>query len=190
VVTFQINHKFIKKIEGKMRLKVIAASAVSTCCTLFFAASALAGTASSNFQVTLTITGACSLTSSPLDFGTNNGAIVANIDASSNLIANCTNGTPYSIGLNNGVGTGATASVRKMTNAGDSSMVNYSLYTTTGRSTVWDNNCTTLPAGTTCSGGTGNGANQTVPVFGRVPGGQSNVTVGTYVDTIVATLTF
>ncbi len=153
--------------------------------------SAFAGTASSNFQVTLTITGACTLTANPLDFGVNNGAIAANIDAQSSLVANCTSGQDYSIGLNNGVGTGATASVRKMTNSADNSTVNYSLYVLPARSTVWDNVCTTVPGtGANCYNGTGNGANQTVPVYGRVPGGQTSVTVGSYVDTVVATLTF
>ncbi len=155
-----------------------------------FPLSAFAGTASDNFQVTLTITGACSLVANDLDFGTNNGGIAANIDASSTLVANCTGGTVYSVGLNNGVGAGATASVRKMTNAADSSTVNYSLYTSAARTTVWDNNCTALPAGSTCVGGTGNNANQTLTVYGRVPGGQNNVTIGSYVDTVVATLTF
>lgn len=155
-----------------------------------FPLAAVAGTASDNFQVTLTITGACSIVANDLDFGTNNGAIVANIDATSTLVPNCTNGTVYSIGLNNGVGAGATASVRKMTNSADSSTVNYSLYTAADRATVWDNNCTALPAGSSCVGGTGTGANQTVTVYGRVPGGQNNVTVGSYVDTVVATLTF
>lgn len=153
--------------------------------------SAFAGTASDNFQVTLTITGACTLTANDLDFGTNNGAIAANIDAQSTLVANCTNGTPYSIGLNNGTGSGATASVRKMTNSADNSTVNYSLYTAAARSTVWDNNCTALPGtAASCSNGTGTGANQTINVYGRVPGGQTSVTIGSYVDTVVATLTF
>lgn len=152
--------------------------------------SAFAGTASDNFKVTLTITGACSLVANDLDFGTNSGAIAANIDATATLQPNCTNGTIYSIGLNNGVGTGATASVRKMTNAADSSLVNYSIFTSAARSTVWDNNCTALPAGSTCVGGTGNGANQSVTMYGRVPGGQSSVTIGSYIDTVIATLTF
>lgn len=150
-----------------------------------------AGTASSNFQVTLTITGACSLTANPLDFGVNNGAIASSINATTTLVANCTNGTPYSIGLNNGTGSGATASVRKMTNSADNSTVNYSLYTDTGRTAVWNNSCTSLPGtSTSCSNGTGTGTNQTINVYGQVPGGQNNVTIGSYVDTVVATLTF
>lgn len=158
---------------------------------LMASSSAFAATASDNFQVTLTIQGACSIIANDLDFGVNDGAIAANIDATSTLVANCTNGTPYSIGLNNGIGAGATASVRKMTNSADSSTVNYSLFTDAGRSTVWDNNCTALPGtAASCSNGTGTGANQTVTVYGRVPGGQNNVTVGSYVDTVVATLTF
>ena len=93
-----------------------------------------------------------------------NDRVPFNIDATSTMVPNCTNGTVYSIGLNNGVGTGATASVRKMTNSADSSTVNYSLYTSAARSTVWDNNCTALPAGSTCVGGTGNGASLSVRV--------------------------
>lgn len=152
---------------------------------------AFAGTASSNFQVTLTITGSCSLTANPLDFGVNNGAIASNINATTTLVANCTNATPYSIGLNNGVGSGATASVRKMTNSADNSTVNYSLYTDSNRTAVWNNSCTSLPgSSTSCSNGTGTGANQTITVYGQVSGGQSNVTIGSYVDTVVATLTF
>ncbi len=158
---------------------------------LMVSSSAMAATAADDFQVTLTIQGACSLTANDLDFGVNDGSITANIDALSTLIANCTNGTAYSVGLNNGLGAGATASVRKMTNSADSSTVNYSLYTDSARSAVWDNNCTALPgSSTSCSNGVGTGDNQTITVYGRVPGGQSNVTVGSYVDTVVATLTF
>lgn len=158
---------------------------------LVVSGSAMAGTASDNFKVTLTILGACSIDANDLDFGTNTGAITPAIDAQSNLQVTCTNGTPYSIGLNNGVGSGATASVRKMTNASDSSTVNYSLYTTAARTSVWDNNCTTLPGtAATCVSGTGSGSAQTLQVFGRVAASQPNVTVGQYVDTVIATLTF
>lgn len=152
-----------------------------------------AGTASANFQVTLNITGACTLAANPLDFGTKQGGITVNLDASSTLTPNCTSGQAYSIGLNNGVGSGATASVRKMTNSADNSTVDYTLYTNSGRTAVWDNNCTTVPnpgASTNCIGGTGTGSNQVVTVYGRVPATQTSVTVGQYVDTVVATLTF
>ncbi len=155
------------------------------------APSAMAATTDDSFQVTLEIEAACSLTASDLDFGVNSGSISANIDATTSLTANCTNGAVYSIGLNNGLGIGATAGSRKMTNSADGSVVNYSLYTDAGRANVWDNNCSVLPGvEVTCVNGTGNGAGQTITVYGRVPSGQSNVTVGSYVDTIVATLTF
>lgn len=150
-----------------------------------------ASTATNSFQVTLKITGACTLTANPLDFGTNNGAITANIDAQSTLVANCTSGAPYSIGLDNGTGSGATASSRVMTNTSSSSAtVNYSLYAASARTTVWDNNCTTLPGtGANCANGTGTGANQTINVYGRVPSGQTPA-VGSYADTVTATLNF
>lgn len=167
-----------------LRHLVVAAALVTS-------GSAMAGTASDNFKVTLTILGACSIVANDLDFGTNTGAITTAIDAQSSLLVTCTNGTPYSVGLGNGVGTGATASVRKMTNASDSSIVNYTLYTAAARTNIWDNNCTTLPGtSASCVSGTGNGSQQTLQVFGRVAASQPNVTVGSYVDTVIATLTF
>jgi hypothetical protein len=42
------------------------------------------------------------------------------------LQVQCTNGTPYSIGLNAGAGSGATVAVRKMTHG--SATIDYSLY--------------------------------------------------------------
>lgn len=172
-----------------MKKTVKALCAMSLCAMI--PAVAEAGSAAANFNVTLTITGACTLVANPLDFGTNSGAISATKDATSTLIANCTNATPYSIGLSNGTGAGATASVRKMTNAADNSTVNYSLFTDAGRTSVWDNNCTTLPGtGTNCANGTGSGSNQTITVFGRVPAPQTAVTVGNYIDNVTATLTF
>lgn len=168
----------------KLRHLVVAAAMVSS-------SAAMADTASDNFRVTLTILGACNIVANDLDFGTNTGAITTEITAQSSLLVTCTNGTPYSIGLGNGVGAGATASVRKMTNAADSSTVNYSLFTENTRTNVWDNNCTTLPGtATSCVSGTGSGAQQTLDVFGRVAASQPNVTVGAYVDTVIATLTF
>lgn len=158
-----------------------------------FPVAAMAGSASDNFQVTLDITGACSLVANDLDFGSNEGAITSEILAQSSLVASCTNGNPYSIGLNNGDGAGASASSRKMTNSADNSTVNYSLYVLPARSTVWDNNCTALPStAANCYNDVGNleAANETIPVYGRVFAGQNNVTIGRYADTVVATLTF
>ena len=135
------------------------------------------------FNVNITITAACLLKSATtLNFGTA-GVIAANIDSTSAIVVQCTNNTPYNLGLNEGTGTGATIANRLMTGPA-AATVGYSLYTTTGRTTVWGN---TIASNTQT--GTGTGSDQTFTVFGRVPP-QASPAVGNYTDTITATLTY
>src|SRR5712692_7883702 len=77
--------------------------------------SARAATTTATFQVRITITTACQITSvNDLDFGTQ-GVLSANVDASTTLSVQCTLTTPYNIGLDAGIGAGATVAIRKMT---------------------------------------------------------------------------
>src|SRR6266851_5038369 len=123
---------------------------------------ALAGTTTSTFQTRVTIQASCTIVSATtLDFGPQ-GALVANVDQSSTLQVQCTNTTPYNIGLDAGTGSGATVTTRKLTNG--AATINYSLYTTSGRTTVWGNT-----VGTDTVAATGNGASQSYTIFGRVP---------------------
>lgn len=134
------------------------------------------------FQVTLTITAACAINSaSALNFGSS-GMLVANIDQSSTISVQCTNSTPYTVGLDPGVGTGASVTSRKMTNGVGT--VAYSLYSDAGRSMNWGQT-----PGTDTVAGTGNGAAQTLTVYGRVPP-QTTPAPATYSDTITVTLTY
>ena len=61
-----------------------------------------------------------------------------------------------------GPASGATVATRKMTSG--AATVNYTLYSDSGRTTVWGNTI-----GTDTVAGTGNGAAQTLTVYGRVP---------------------
>lgn len=150
---------------------------------LFIASRSQAATTTSTFQVTMTITADCLITSTnTLAFGSS-GVIAANVDASANLGVQCTNTTPYNIGLNAGTGSGATVASRKMTGPA-SALINYSLYTTAGRTIVWGNT-----VGTDTVAGTGNGSTQTSTIYGRVPA-QSTPAAGAYTDTITVTVTF
>jgi spore coat protein U-like protein len=90
--------------------------------------------------------------------------------------------TPYNIGLDAGTGSGATVAVRKMSNGGNT--VNYSLYSDSGRSTVWGNT-----VGTDTVAATGNGTSQSYTVYGRVPA-QTTPAAATYTDTITVTVTY
>ena len=143
---------------------------------------AKAATASSTFTVKMTVNSSCVINSaSTLNFGSQ-GVITANVDNTSTLRVQCTNTTPYNIGLNAGAGTGATVAARKMTNG--SATITYSLYSDSGRTTVWGNT-----VGTNTVAATGNGASQSFTIYGRVPP-QTTPAAATYTDTITVTVTY
>jgi spore coat protein U-like protein len=143
---------------------------------------ARAATATTTFNVQMTIAASCIINSaSTLNFGSS-GVIAANVDQTSTLQVQCTNTTPYTISLDAGTGTGATVAARKMTNGANT--ITYSLYSDAGRTTVWGNTI-----GTNTVAGTGNGASQPYTVYGRVPP-QTTPAAALYTDTITVTVTY
>ncbi|TMV00726.1 spore coat U domain-containing protein [Brucella haematophila] len=143
----------------------------------------MAQTPTATFNVQITITAACQINSATnMDFGSN-GVLSTNVDATSTITVQCTNLTPYNIGLSAGSGTGATVANRLMTGPA-SATVGYSLYTTTARTAVWGNT-----VGTNTVAGTGNGAAQAYTVYGRVPV-QTTPAAGVYTDTVTATISY
>ena len=139
-------------------------------------------TATTTLAVQVTITATCTINSaSALNFGTQ-GILAANADQTSTIQVTCTNSTPYNIGLNAGTGTGATVATRKLTNG--AATVNYTLYSNSGRTTVWGNT-----VGTDTVAGTGNGSAQSYTVYGRIPA-QTTPAPGTYTDTITVTVSY
>jgi spore coat protein U-like protein len=147
-------------------------------------APALAQTATANLSVTATVTKNCSITTTPVAFGSYD-PIVANaaspLDGTGTVVVTCTKGAGTRIDL--GLGSNATGSTRRM--LGGTDLLTYELYTDTGRSTVW---------------GSGAGAGQSIPaapnknprtftVYGRVAAGQ-DVGAASYSDTVVATINF
>ncbi|SEE19677.1 Spore coat protein U (SCPU) domain-containing protein [Rhizobiales bacterium GAS188] len=147
-----------------------------------FGGEAQAATATTTFAVQLTITASCIINSaSTLNFGSS-GVISGNVDGTSTIQVQCTNTTPYSVGLDAGTGSGATVAARKMTNG--TNTITYSLYSDAGRTTVWGNTI-----GTNTVAGTGNGAPQSYTVNGRVPA-QTTPAAALYTDTITVTVNY
>jgi spore coat protein U-like protein len=156
--------------------------AVAAFCLLALATRSHAATATSTFTVQMTVTSSCVINSaSTLNFGSQ-GVLTANVDQTSTLQVQCTNTTPYNIGLDAGTGTGATVAARKMSSGG--ATVTYSLYSDSGRTTVWGNT-----VGTNTVAAVGNGASQSYTVYGRVPP-QTTPAAATYTDTITVTVTY
>lgn len=149
---------------------------------LLATATAYAATSTTTFQVTATVSSGCVISATNHDFGIYTPSSLAdNINGSNTLTATCTLAVPYTLGLDAGIGTGATAAARKMTRVGGTEMLDYSLYQTVDRLLV-------LSDVLTLSGmGTGLAINHTV--FGTIPASQ-NVPAGNYADTVTATISF
>ncbi len=136
--------------------------------------------ATTTFLVTVNAPPSCLVSANDLNFGNYN---MVQLDATTTVSATCSSGSPYNIGLNQGVAAGATVASRKMTGPG-ANQLNYSLFRDGGRTTNWGNT-----VGTDTVPATGTGAAQTFTVFGRIPGSQP-LPPGAYSDTITVTLFF
>ena len=150
--------------------------------------SAQAATVNDSFRVTIEIRETCSLdvAAADVDFGQVDRSVVGNTDAGSTLQVTCTPGTPWVLGLDNGVNASSptvSATNRRMTNG--TSFVAYGLFRDAGRSQLFGGT-----AGTDTVSNTGTGSAQSVPVYGRVPGSSTNVAAGSYEDTVVALVTY
>ena len=166
------------KIQNRLSL----VAAVGTVCLLTFANASLASTTTSTFTSQITLNTSCTINSaSNLNFGSQ-GVLTAAVNQTSTVQVQCTNTTPYNIGLDAGTGTGATVAARLMTSGGNT--VTYSLYEDPAHTTVWGNT-----VGTNTVAGTGSGASQSYTVYGQVPA-QTTPAPGTYTDTVTVTVTY
>lgn len=154
------------------------------------AVTAQAATATGSLTVQMTISVSCTISAATLNFGNLPGTsvIAGATNASVNVSVTCTNGSPYSIAMNNGAN--ASGSQRRMTNG--TTFISYNLYTDAARTSAW----TTATSSTTCTStnscylGTGNGSAQSIPVYGQVPAVGSAPTASTYTDTVTMTITY
>lgn len=157
----------------------------------FVTSSVHAATVNGTLGVTAIVGSGCTVsnnnvTAGVVDFGALNfGSVTSinsqNIDAqttgsgSGSIAMTCSGGTSFSISLDNGQH--FAGGTRAMANAGDASiLLTYSLYQNAARTLPWSN---ASPLSTTASGAT-----DTFHVYGRIPGGQSGITSGTYNDTV------
>jgi len=133
------------------------------------------------FTATATISNSCNVSATSVNFGSFANLNSA-VSGTGTVIVQCTNGSPYNVGLNAGTGTDATVSARLMTKG--SYTITYSLYQNSAHTTVWGSTI-----GTNTVSGTGTGSNQSITVYGLVPV-QTPPAAGTFTDTVVATVTY
>lgn len=146
-------------------------------------AQAAAQTASSTLGVTATVSASCTVTTSPVAFGSVN-TLGSAVDATGGLTVTCTNGTDWSAAAGAGTGPGASVVGRKMSAGSD--ILNYSLYVDSNRTSVWgDGSASSAPITDE-----GTGSAQSVTIYGRVQAGQSAARAGSYSDTVAVTVSY
>ena len=106
--------------------------------------------------------------------------ITSNLDSITNFSIRCTKGTSAAISLNNGLNYGS--GIRRLSN-GLGDFLTYQLYSDSGRSTIWDTSNVMNYAASSA-------VPTTFTLYGRVPAGQTNVSVGNYTDAVTITVTF
>jgi spore coat protein U-like protein len=154
-------------------------TAVVAAAGLLLAQNVNAATQTSTMGVSATVSTVCSVSANALTFGE-----VALSGATSNtttITATCTNGGTYNVGLSDGAN--AAAGQRRLV-SGENAL-NYELYSDSARAVRWGST-----VGTDTVSGTGNGAAQTLTVYGEILAGQILTTGSNYADTVQVTITY
>jgi len=167
-------------MRSSTRKAILAALGAACSLCLDIPGTALAATATTTFQVTATVQATCLISATALAFGTYTGSLIT---ATSTISVTCTNTTPYNVGLDAGLATGATVTTRKMQGP-SGALLAYALYRDAAHTNNWGNT-----VGTDTQSGTGNGSAQALTVYGQLAASQY-VTPGSYSDTITATISY
>jgi spore coat protein U-like protein len=148
---------------------------------------AIAGTTTQAVNVTANVNANCKM-SSPSDVAFGNydptdANYTANLDATGSFQIACTKGVTAALTINNGANY-SSPNRRMIGGTINTTFLTYQLYTTAGRSTVWD-----ATVGGTVSYVASSSSKTTQTIYGRIPGGQ-DVEAQAYSDTVTVTATF
>jgi spore coat protein U-like protein len=149
--------------------RILAAAVLANGCTLAIGASP----ATTTFQVSATVVSNCIIQSAgAMAFGsyTPGNGVAVNIDVDSTILVRCSSGTPYGIGLNEGVAAGSTPSFdpRVMTSSVTGTL-EYNLFTDAARTIPWVNpTATTAVTGNQANTGGGMNVTRSHTVYGRL----------------------
>ena len=169
----------LKKILGG---GLLAAALMASSALMPIVGEAEAATATSQMNVSMTITAGCTLNVTPVNFPSAwrlDANVDANVDANATITVNCVDTLPYGIRISAGSGSSATPANRAMSNGTDE--LTYSLYRDPARTLVWGDDVATEVTGT--------GADVDLIVYARVPA-QTTPSVGDYTDVVDVTINY
>ena len=135
--------------------------------------------------MTASVAPVCSITATPVAFGTYdpvNANLAANLNATGAVAVNCTKGTVAAIDLGNGLS--FSGGTRRMSSGLD--FLGYALYKDAARTQVWGSGVT---GGSAAAYVALNKNTASLTVYGTIPQAQ-DVTVGSYSDTVIATINY
>jgi spore coat protein U-like protein len=124
---------------------------------------------------------ACTITTTPVNFGTYFSNQSAPLYSNGSVTVNCPVDTPFTIELDAGLN-GGSYPTRMMKSGSD--YLEYSLCQNPGASIIWGD-----IAHNDHVSGTGTGADQIYTVYGKIPAYQ-NIPIGSYSDSVTATVTW
>lgn len=145
---------------------------------------AVAATATGSFNVQVVIQETCRVASpatTTLDFGTQT-LLTANVDQTTTIQVQCSNGTDYDVSLDNGQN-----ATRRMRLLATANYVDYELYSDAGRTTIWPTTAGTAPYPYTADG-----TSQNITVYGRIPSTATApaASATAYTDVVAITVTY
>ena len=166
-----MSHLRVCRIAATMALSLVSVAAV-------------AATTTATFQVSATVAAACTVSASPMNFGSFS-SLTSVVDTTTSVTVNCVSGTIWTAGINLGTGAGASLASRKLTSGAN--ILNYNIFRDAARTEVMGD----FPAGGgNALGGTGTGFNDVQTLYGRIPTNATTPPVGTYTDLITVTVQF
>ncbi len=147
------------------------------------ASPALAATASNTMPVSVNVINSCTVSATPMAFGTLTSVGGTNVDTTSTVNLICTLGASYDVSMD--FGTHAVSGQRNLQNTADATkVIPYGVFRDAGYLTAWGNTTGTTATGTSTAGLT------TLTAYGRIPTTAASVPAGAYTDTVTVTVTF
>ncbi len=177
-------HPELKTLQSTRKAKPLVLLAIAAA-ALCMSQTSMATDVTGIVSVSASVTPDCAVGTSTLAFGSASSATIqaGNVDATGTVSVNCTAGVGYTIKLDVGAGAGATFASRKMTSGAN--LLNYSIYDSAGRTSVWGDGT----GATVTVASTGTGAAQSISAYGRIFGAQTPPP-GTYTDTVNVTVSY